>query len=134
MSDDRPDRRPQQHPALAQNPHGNAASGDEVEGPALPSAIERLIPPRGTLIRLQDDVGVDLDNAYKGRLQINGIDIPDDQVISIPSEGKVTFRPTEGREIERHAEGRNFVTIFYSPQDPNRVEPERSYTWEFLAS
>lgn len=104
------------------------------EGPALPSAIERLIPPRGALIRLQDTVGVDLDDAYLGRLEIDGIVIPDDQVARIPALGQITFRPGENKEITRLAEGRHFVTVYYSPQDENRVEPEASYTWDFLAS
>jgi hypothetical protein len=111
---------------------GSQSSKDD--GPELPSAIERLIPPRGTLIRLQDDVGVDLDNAYKGRLVINRVVIPDDEVIWIPSLGKLTFRPGEGRAVERWPEGVNSVTVFFLPQDENRGEPERSFTWDFLAS
>jgi len=109
-------------------------SNKEDGGPDLPSAIERLIPPRGTLIRTQDDVGVNLDNAYKGRLEINGVVIPDDEVIWIPAEGKLTFRPGEGRAVERLPEGQTHVTVFYVPQDETRGEPERSFTWEFRAS
>jgi len=81
---------------------GSQSSKDD--GPELPSAIERLIPPRGNLIRLQDDVGVDLDNAYKGRLVINRVVIPDDEVIWIPSLGKLTFRPGEDGHVLQGAE------------------------------
>jgi hypothetical protein len=111
-----------------------ARDSGKVEGPALPSAIESLIPPRGALIRTQDDVGVNLDNAYQGRLEINGVVIPDDEVIWIPAEGKLTFRPGEGRAVERLPEGQTNVTVFYEPQDPSRAEPERSFTWQFRTS
>lgn len=103
-------------------------------GRQLPSAIERVIPAPGTLIRLQDDVGADLDDLYTGRLEIDGIVIPDDQTVIVKPLGQVTFRPREGYEIERLAEGRHRATIFYAPQDTSRGEPERSFTWEFLAS
>lgn len=111
---------------------GSVSNRDD--GPKLPKAIQSVIPAPGTLIRLQDDVGADLDDLYIGRLQINGIDIPDDQTVIVRPLGKVTFRPGEGKEIERLAEGRNSATIFFVPQDETRGEPERSYTWEFLAS
>lgn len=107
---------------------------NEDGGRELPSAIERLIPAPGTLIRTQDDVGADLDDVYTGRLEINGIVIPDDQTVIVKPLGQVTYRPREGNEIESLPEGRNRATIFYAPQDTSRGEPERSFTWEFLAS
>src|SRR5262245_54865919 len=48
--------------------------------PALPSAIERLIPGRESQIRPQEAVGADLADTMTGVLIIDGHEIPEDQL------------------------------------------------------
>ncbi len=101
--------------------------------PAIPTEIETLIPARDALIRTQEDVGADLADDYTGILLIDDVPIPEDQLKIERALGLVVFRPGEGKEFTRLTEGPHRATIVYRPQDPNRPEPERSFTWQFTA-
>ncbi|MGH8999616.1 MAG: hypothetical protein ACRDY7_09520 [Acidimicrobiia bacterium] len=114
--------------------------GGQDEGPPLPAAIERVIPAPNTVIRLQEDVGADLRDTYIGELAIDGVPIPKDQLRIVPSLGQVTFRPGDGKEIERLAEGLHNAKVFYWPQEKGddiavarQLGVVREYTWQFTA-
>lgn len=113
---------------------GFVGSRGDDGAPAIPTEIEQLIPTRNAQIRTQDDVGADLDDAYTGILLIDDVRIPEDQLKIEPALGTVVFRPGEGKEFTRLTEGAHRATIVFRPQDPNRHEPERSFTWQFTAS
>ena len=110
--------------------------GGREEGPELPSTIEAVIPEPGAGILAQDDVGVDLLDTYTGYLQIDGVEIPADQMrFNLPL-GELSFRPGENKEITRLEEGLHSATIFYWPQELGEDEGRsraRSFTWQFRA-
>ena len=81
--------------------------------PKLPATIEAINPERGELTGLIDDVEVDLDDRYTGVLELDGIEIPEDQLDRIEQLGVITFRPGPGKEFTRLRTGENTVVVRY---------------------
>jgi len=110
-------------------------------GAELPSAIERLIPQPGAVIRPQDDVGIDLRDDLQGQLTI---DPPNDAQVTISPEdyggdsnlGLYTFRPAPDLQFREFAPGNHTVTAEFWPRtmtytealEANRLS---SHTWQF---
>ncbi|MGH9004865.1 MAG: hypothetical protein ACRDYV_17220 [Acidimicrobiia bacterium] len=109
--------------------------GGREDRPALPSTLEAVIPEPGSGILAQDQVGADLLDTFTGFLQIDGVEIPEDQLDYNLPLGEVGFRPGPGKEIVRFEEGLHSATIFYWSQelgDDGRTAA-KSYTWQFRA-
>ncbi len=100
------------------------ASGDD--------AIERLIPPPGSEILRQEAVGVDLASGWTGTLQVNGVDIPEDQVDDddLASTGVLTYTVGEDKAVERFEAGENCATVVYRRVEDAPAD-SRSRTWCF---
>ena len=106
----------------------------EPDDPTLvDSAIEQLVPDRGTTALRQAEIGIDLAPGWTGVLIVNGVEIPEDQLRRVPAENQVFFRPAEGQEIEAFAPGRLIVTaVIWRPVDGDtRERGSRSLSWEF---
>ncbi|HEX5614184.1 MAG TPA: hypothetical protein VFZ83_03420 [Acidimicrobiia bacterium] len=119
---------------------GTEQSNDD-GGAELPSAIERLLPEPGAVIRPQDDVGVDLRDDLQGQLTI---DPPDDQPVTIspeqyggdPNLGLYTYRPAPDSEFREFAPGDHVVIAEFWPRTLTytaALEADRlgSYSWSF---
>lgn len=96
-------------------------------------AVDELIPPRNSEVLSQETVGVDLAIGYDARLNINGVDIPQDQIRHLPNLNRFTFRPDQGKVIERLQPEQNCVQVTYwrqavGPADANTI------SWCFTAS
>ena len=105
--------------------------GRSDEGQAMPVAIERVIPEPGNVIAAQTEIGADLNDQYTGVLEIDGKEIPLDQLRIVDSLGQVFFRPGPDKEFARLPEGNNRATIVYWPQDKTEAEAGKSFTWQF---
>lgn len=119
---------------------GLEQSNDD-DAATLPSAIERLIPEPGSVIRPQDDVGVDLRDDLQGQLTI---DPPNDALVTIspeayggdPNLGLYTFRPAPDLQFREFAPGDHAITAEFWPRTMSYTEAFEanrlsSYTWPF---
>ncbi len=101
--------------------------------PSLPSTIEAINPERGELTGLVDNVEVDLNDQYTGVLELDGIEIPEDQLDRIEQLGVIAFRPGPGKEITRLRTGENTVVVRYWPRTDPRPESPLTFSWRFHA-
>jgi hypothetical protein len=103
-------------------------------GPKLPATIEAINPQRGELTGLVDDVTVDLQDQYTGVLELDGREIPEDQLDRIPQLGVVSFRPGPGKEFTRLLTGENTVVVRYWPRTDPRPANPFTFSWRFRAA
>ena len=99
--------------------------------PTLPTEIEELVPKPGDLISPEATIGVNLRNDLQGVLQLDGAEIPQDQVVERLSEGILTFSPGPGKEYSKLPQGSHRLTVVYWPRAASRGEGTNSYTWSF---
>lgn len=74
------------------------------------SVVEQVIPGRDSEVLQQQQIGVDLGPAYTGTLVVNGVEIPDSQLLFRPELNQVFFQPTDDAVITRFEPGTNCVT------------------------
>jgi hypothetical protein len=101
-----------------------------VTGDAIP--IEVYVPADGNEILRQERFGVDLRPGFTGVLQLNGVEIPLDQLDddTLASTGEVYFTPGEGLAVERYDAGQNCATAVVWPVEDSRSDA-RDYSWCF---
>lgn len=101
--------------------------------PQLPAGVERVFPQGGTLVLRQQEVGADLAAGYEGVLQIDGVEIPLDQLTIDPGQNVVSYRPAKGKDIEEFAPGTHkVVAVFWKSADGR--ERSNTYYWSFQVS
>jgi hypothetical protein len=101
--------------------------------PTLPSTIEAIHPERGELTGLVDNVEVDLNDQYTGVLELDGVEIPEDQLDRIEQLGVIGFRPGPGKEFTRLKTGENTVVVHYWLRTDPRPEKPLTFSWRFRA-
>ncbi len=112
----------------------------------LDRAIVSLSPNDGAQVLRQSSVGAELRPGYDGRLTINGIEIPEDQMdgaidpnsvsaaelakygIRPNSKNRVFFTPGPGKVIEEYDTGVLTIQLDYF-EDELRESTERTVTW-----
>lgn len=130
----------------------SAQTGDD--GIDRPEAIESVQPVENAIqVLQQDQIIVDLQSGYEGRLVVDGIELPTTiigqsdvdpgvqaepgQQIDLPTtavfdpgNAVLSFQPVEGALIETFTEGEHEVTVFFwrIEEGPERA---RAYTWTF---
>lgn len=101
----------------------------EGTAPELPEAVNRIEPGDGELLFGQPRVVLDLSPGYRARLIIDGIPIPDEQVIWTEATGLHVFDPGPGKVIESWAPGFHLVEASWDgiagQPDPGNL------TWTF---
>lgn len=108
---------------LARMGSGTDKASDEV--------IESISPGPNEKVLQQGQLTVDLLTGWDGRLQIDQVTIPDDQIERIRELGKLTFQPGPGKEIEYFPAGQNCTTLTYW----QIANPEQTFTktWCFTS-
>ncbi|MBA3653134.1 MAG: hypothetical protein H0W70_02955 [Actinobacteria bacterium] len=100
--------------------------------PALRDAAVRHVEPTpGALVLRQTEVSIDLDAGYRGVLNVDGREIPDDQLDRIGGLNRVAFTPGDGKDIKQLAPGRHKVTAIFWPVDRTRDDAGRQFVWNF---
>lgn len=119
------------------NPCEVTISGEGADVPACdpdrepaPSAVEQLFPADGAEALQQVQVGVDLGSAFTGTLYIDGIEVPEDQLVRVEALNQVFFSPGDGQVIEEWEPGRNCVRAIVWPIVEGRSE-SRDVDWCF---
>ncbi len=96
----------------------------------LPAEVHDVLPAPSSLVRPLETVSVQLDPRYTGILQIDGKEIPLDQLNVVPGQGSVSFRPGKNKDIEEFTPGTHAVTVVYWKEIESRNK-SHSYTWSF---
>ena len=101
-----------------------------------PTEIEAIVPDLGAVMRPQDNVGADLRDDLTGILVIDGVTIPDDQIVGDPGLGQVIFRPGPDREFRELRPGVHEATVTYWPNNLTLEEAQAegetaTYAWVF---
>jgi hypothetical protein len=96
------------------------------------SPVEQLIPPRDSEILRQEAVGVDLRPGWTGVLQVNGTEIPEDEVddADLASTGVLTYTVGDGKTVEQFEAGQNCVTAVVWRVEESRAD-SRDISWCF---
>ncbi len=97
-------------------------------------AIEVLIPGPGELALRQGEVGIDLAPGWDGILQVDGAEIPEDQLRRTKELGRIMYRPGDGTETGALTAGRHVLTVVYWPETESRDTGAKTYSWSFIAS
>ncbi|MBW3611512.1 MAG: hypothetical protein KY438_08275 [Actinobacteria bacterium] len=102
---------------------------DEV---ATTGAVEVLTPRQGAQVLRQSEIGIDLAPEWTGVLQINGIEIPEDQLRRVPPQNQVFFTPGPGKEIEELPAGQvEAVALIWRPVAGETREDADTVRWTF---
>lgn len=113
-------------------------SGDEVDAPACDpnreetaDIVEQVFPARDSEALQQVQVGIDLGNRYTGVLVVNGIEVPEEQLVRQEALNQVFFSPGEGQVIEAWTPGRNCVEAIVWPITEGRSASRPVPQWCF---
>lgn len=95
-------------------------------------AVEVLVPPDGSQVLRQTEIGIDLAPEWTGVLQINGIEIPEDQLRRVPAQNQVFFAPGPGKEIEELPAGQvEVVALIWRPVAGETRDDADTIRWSF---
>jgi len=116
---------------------GAAVSGQPAVGERDPDGVEALIPPDGSEILGQEQVGIDLAPGWTGELLLlpgNGqaATIPEDE-LEVDELNRITFTPREGGAIERLS-GDYCIAATIWDQVEGRETTQRTENWCFSAT
>jgi hypothetical protein len=93
--------------------------------------VEQLFPPADSEQLQHVQVGVDLGRRYTGVLVVNGIEVPESQLVRRPALNQVFFTPGEGLVLEQWQPGRNCVSAIIWPLTSSRSNRSRTVDWCF---
>ncbi|MEO7555137.1 MAG: hypothetical protein ABIV94_00860 [Acidimicrobiales bacterium] len=95
----------------------DASVGGSPGGPS-PEVVELLTPAGGdTLVNQQAQIGIDLTTPYQAFLLLNGVQIPDDELLKRPELSAVYFTPGEDKFLKALPPGQNCVQAVISRVD-----------------
>jgi hypothetical protein len=94
------------------------------------AAIEVRTPAPESKILQQGQVGVDLAPGYEGRLAVNGVPLPDDEVQAVAQLGQINFQPGPGKAFEQWPAGRNRVVVTFWRAEDGPTQSASSF-WYF---
>lgn len=94
------------------------------------AAVRQVFPSGGELDLRQSSIGFQLAPEYTGRLQVDGLDIPDDQMQYQVGLNIWLFRPGPDTETGALRPGRHTARAIFWQRDATEAE-SRSYSWSF---
>ncbi|HUQ63736.1 MAG TPA: hypothetical protein VM121_08280 [Acidimicrobiales bacterium] len=99
---------------------------------ARPQAVENVSPEGGNLDLRQATISADLAPGYQGYLEIDGIEVPGDDLQRVDALNTITLRPTEDSAYRQLAPGRHCAAVVYRPINTTREDPAAAtYQWCF---
>jgi hypothetical protein len=99
-----------------------------------PDVVEHVVPPDGSAVQRQAELGVDLAPGYEARLVIDDVEIPEDELRLVPEQNQVFFTAGEGKAIEELAAGRTCVTAVAWRSAVGRGVDDERVRWCFTVS
>lgn len=101
--------------------------------PTVLNAVVRSVEPaNGDLDLRQGVVAFTLDPLYQGRLVLDGIPIPDDQLHFAAGVNSWTYRPGPGTETGALRPGRHVARVYYW-QRGKQEDPRQFVEWSFFS-
>ncbi len=98
-------------------------------------AVEQLIPERGDQVLRQTEIGIDLQPGWTAVLQVNGVEIPEDQLRRVDAQNQVFFTAGAEKEFEELAPGTVEVTaLIWRPVDGENRADADAVRWSFQVS
>jgi hypothetical protein len=120
--------------------YDNGVTGVNETSAAVPSYVDGLIPPSGTSVLRQNQVGIDLAVGYDGYLNVNGVDIKNtvttengDGLHKTLTVGLITYQPGPGHRVKQLMAGQNCITatVWKQSDGPSTSTP---IYWCFMAA
>ncbi len=105
--------------------------------PPLDPRIEELIPSAGSEVLAQQTVGIDLIDSprFVVELYLNGLRIPDDELLKATSTNRVVYQSGPDRSVESLEADRNCLRAVFYPLTEEPATPTRGeHVWCFNAS
>lgn len=83
--------------------------------------VEALIPSSNTKVLREATIGADLAFGYKGKLKINGTEIPEEQLVADNGLNTVLFKPGPGKVVAELLPNKNCaeITFWQIQADPD---------------
>lgn len=94
------------------------------------TGVEGVYPPSGALDVRQVRIGIDLAPGYTGVLQVDGVEIPEDQLDRVDPLNQIFYTPGVGKETGRLSPGRHCATALFWRVTETRASA-RSTEWCF---
>lgn len=96
------------------------------------TVVESTLPRDGAEALRQTAIQADLATGYDGTLTVNGVEVPEGELVKEPNLGLLGFTPGDGKAVERLDTGRNCVVVTYWKLAEGRDGPARgTYQWCF---
>ena len=95
-------------------------------------AVRQLFPEPGDHVLRQERVGVTLDSAFTGVLQVNGVEVPEDETERVAGLNQIFFTPGPDKTVESLEADRNCVAVVLWRYDQTR-DQSRRFAWCFYA-
>ena len=99
-------------------------------GPLRPAEVEAVTPEGGDLDLRQVTIAADLAAGYSGYLELDGVEVPDDDLQRVEALNQVILRPQPESEYRELSPGPHCATVVYRKTGQPR-DQSRSYRWCF---
>lgn len=90
--------------------------------------VQSVSPANNDKILQQAPIDIDLESGWDARLSIAQRPIPDDQLVRVEEQGKISFQPGPGKAFEFFPAGQNCAKITYWQV---RTGPGQSFDYEW---
>lgn len=97
------------------------SAGDTGSGGDLDSAILAYTPDPGGRVLRQSQVGVSLDEGYDGRLTINGVSIPEEQMVGAIVPGSEAWERLSPEQQEQGPRPNNKNLVMFQPGEGKAI-------------
>ena len=99
-------------------------------GPVRPAAVEAVSPEGGDLDLRQVTLAADLAPGYTGYLELDGVEIPEDDLQHIDALNQVILRPGPDSDYKELRPGPHCATVVYRTFGEPR-DQSKSFRWCF---
>lgn len=103
------------------------------ENNGLPLAIQSVSPAQGDEVLNQVEITVDLAAGFTGELELNGREIPDDELSKVDGLNIISYRPAPGKTVESLLPEENCVRLRSWEIAAGPANPQ-IYTWCFFTT
>jgi hypothetical protein len=115
--------------------YGGTQKAESPDPKLLDAAVESLSPPEDSPgVPRQQPIIVDLQPGWTGVLLVNGVEIPEDQLLRSEAQNQFSFQPGAGRIIEQLPPGPVTARAIVWRELESRETDSHSFSWTFRVS
>jgi hypothetical protein len=103
------------------------------EAPSGGPVVEQTTPRDGSEALSQTQIGIDLAPGYDGRLVVNSVEVPDEDVDKDTNLNQIVFVPSEGKAVEELPSGQEtcVLALYWPLAEGEGGAGSGSYRWCF---